>query len=318
MDCRDVSPYVEAYGDGELGVSELAAVEAHLAGCLACQERVAQHRRFRQLLRRQPQEAAPAELRARVGRAIRVEALRSVVRPRRLVPVATSVVLAFAAGWMGRSYVPGVGVPSPALVNELVGKHLAYSQVDSPVEFAAANGQAVTDWFRDRLGLRVTVPDYAPAGIHLLGGRIAETRGRKTAYLLYEKGHTLMSVFMVPGEPFMPGRAKPVAYRGATYYTAGVEGQRAVLWSDGRAVFGVVSTLDYDGLLECADRLRTQRAEEQRAGAPQGTPWPAGSWSWIRSTDARYTRRRSWGPHCSATARASRRRLTCRSRSTWC
>jgi hypothetical protein len=29
-----------------------------------------------------------------------------------------------------------------------------------------------------------------------------------------------------------------------------------VAWTDGRAVFGLVSMLSYDALLECADRLR--------------------------------------------------------------
>jgi hypothetical protein len=44
----------------------------------------------------------------------------------------------------------------------------------------------------------VVVPDYSTAGIRLVGARLAETRDRKTVYLLYEKGSTLLSVFMVP------------------------------------------------------------------------------------------------------------------------
>lgn len=265
MDCREMSPYLEPYGDGELDMSERAAVEAHLGECLACQEQVAHHRRFRHLLRRQPRETAPPELRARAVQAIRAAALRRRERLHRLLPVAAGILLVFSAGWLGRGYLAGWSLPAPALVTELVGKHVAYSQIDSPVELATADGRIVTDWFRERLGLRVTVPDYSPAGIRLLGGRIADTRGRKTAYVLYEKGHTLMSIFMVPGARFMADRTSPVTYRGATYYTAELEGQRAVLWHDGRAVFGLVSALEYDGLLECADRLRSQRAEEQHA-----------------------------------------------------
>lgn len=264
MDCREMSPYLEPYGDGELDMSERAAVEAHLGECLACQEQVAHHRRFRQLLRRQPRETAPPQLRARALRAIRMAAVARRVRPHRLLPVAAGVLLVFSAGWLGRSYLAGWSAPAPALVTELVGKHIAYSQIDSPVELAAADGRIVTDWFRERLGLRVTVPDYSPAGIRLLGGRIADTRGRKTAYLLYEKGHTLMSVFMVPSARFTTDRTRPVTYRGATYYTAELEGQRAVLWSEGGAVFGLISALEYEALLECADRLRTQRAQGLR------------------------------------------------------
>src|SRR5712692_7315447 len=174
MDCREMHPYLEPYADGELGVSELAAVEAHLTACLACRDRVAEHRRFRQLLRRQPREAASPELRARVVRGVRASAVRQALRPWLLAPVAAAVLMALVVGT--RLRVPGLGpTPMPPLVTELVGKHISYSQIDSPVEFASVDGGVVRDWFRERLGVRVTVPDYTPAGIRLLGGRIADT-----------------------------------------------------------------------------------------------------------------------------------------------
>ena len=164
MECSEMQPYVEPYADGELGVSELAAVEAHLTACLACRDGVAEHRRFRQLLRRQPREAASPELRARVTRAVRASAVRQAVRPWLWAPVAAAVLTALMV-WSGFR-VPGLApTPMPPLVTELVGKHIAYSQIDSPVEFASVDGGAVRDWFRERLGVRVTVPDYTPAGI---------------------------------------------------------------------------------------------------------------------------------------------------------
>jgi hypothetical protein len=42
------------------------------------------------------------------------------------------------------------------------------------------------------------------------------------------------------------------------------KGYRTVSWSDGQAVFGLVSMLDYDFLLECADKPRAERARESR------------------------------------------------------
>jgi len=90
---------------------------------------------------------------------------------------------------------------------------------------------------------------------------LAEAHERKAAYLLYEKGHTLLSVFMVPvGAQDALGEGRRVTYRGHEYRTHEVKGYRSVSWTDGRAVFGLVSMLDYDALLECADRLRVERA----------------------------------------------------------
>src|SRR5712692_5751431 len=110
MECGEMHPYVEPYADGELGVSELAAVEAHLTACLACRDRVAEHRQFRQLLRRQPREAASPELRARVVRAVRARAVRQAVRPWLLAPVAAAVLIAVVVASGLR--VPGLA-PTP-------------------------------------------------------------------------------------------------------------------------------------------------------------------------------------------------------------
>jgi hypothetical protein len=49
-------------------------------------------------------------------------------------------------------------------------------------------------------------------------------------------------------------------YRGQSYITYEREGYRTVSWTEDEMVFGLVSTLDYSALLECADRLRQERA----------------------------------------------------------
>jgi anti-sigma factor RsiW len=113
--------------------------------------------------------------------------------------------------------------------------------------------------------MRVTVPDYSPSGIRLAGARLTEAHERKVAYLLYEKGWTLLSVFMVPvsaSDAALPGRK--VSYRDQDYVAYERKGFRTVSWSDGQAVYGLVSVLDYDALLECADRLRAERARQTR------------------------------------------------------
>src|SRR5262249_38683804 len=150
--------------------------------------------------------------------------------------------------------------PRP-LVADLVDKHIAYAQVDRPAELASTDPREVAEWFQSRAGMPVTVPDYSPSGIHLTGARLAEAHERKAAYLLYEKGRTLLSVFMVPvsdRDASLPGRR--VAYRDHDYLAYEHKGFRTVSWTDGHAVYGLVSILDYDALLECADRLRAERA----------------------------------------------------------
>jgi anti-sigma factor RsiW len=159
-----------------------------------------------------------------------------------------------------------LAVPRQAspLVADLVDKHIAYVQIDRPAELTSGNRNEVAEWFRSRASMRVTVPDYAPAGIRLLGARLADAQERKAAYLLYEKGRTLLSVFMVPaaGRDALGGRR--VAFRGYDYRAHERKGFRTVSWTDGQTLYGLVSMLDYEALLECADRLRVERMNERQ------------------------------------------------------
>ncbi len=265
MDCRQISAYLEPYGDGELEIAQVALVEGHLAACRACQESVAEFRRFRELLRQQPRETAPDDLRAGVLRVIRRNAVQRIARVWILAPAAAAVLLALGAGLGVRALTPDtLSAPSP-LVAGLIAQHMVYSQLESPAEFSSAEGREVHEWFRHRLSMSVSVPDYTPAGIRLLGGRVTEGGGQRAAYLLYAKGHTLMSAFAVTGEALPQAGTTTTSYRGATYRVIETAGHRGVFWVQDGTVLGLISTLDFAGILECADRLRAQRELERRS-----------------------------------------------------
>ena len=256
MTCLEVEARLHPYVDGELPVEETAAADAHVAVCQQCAVLVHRQRAFRRLLRQQPRESAPPELRARIGGAVRRDARRA---GRRVSWLATPALAAAAALVVALAVSPWR--PSELLVDELVDKHIAYAQLERPAELASTDAVQVAEWFRQRAGLRVTVPDYSPSGIRLVGARLADAHERRAAYLLYEKGRTLLSVFMLPRSDGSAGLGgTSVSYRGHEYRRGERKGYHTVTWTDGRAVFGLVSSLDYDALLECADRLRLERA----------------------------------------------------------
>lgn len=259
MNCLEFRARLGPYVDGELPVADIAAAEAHCAACLDCARARDAEREFRSLLRRQPREVAPPELRARIVAEVRRRSRRSVRALRLAVPAGAlaAVLTALALLLPGRQ--------SPDLVAALVDKHIAYAQLDRPAELASGDRDEVAAWFRQRAALRVLVPDYSASGIHLVGARLAEAGERRAAYLLYEKGRTLLSVFMVP----VPGRdvrleGTRLSYRGEEYVTHERKGYRTVAWTDGHTLFGLVSALDYEALLECADRLRAEHADRTR------------------------------------------------------
>jgi mycothiol system anti-sigma-R factor len=259
MNCSEIRAKLHAYVDGELTVSEATEVDGHCMECPQCAAVACAEREFRLLLRRQPRDGAPPELRARIVRRIHREA--AVTKGRRwfALPAAAAAAAAVIVLMLFPARTP------PPLVADLVDKHIAYAQIERPAELASADSREVAEWFQSRAGMRVTVPDYSRSGIKLAGARLAEAHERKAAYLLYEKGRTLLSVFMVPAsasEAPLPGRR--VSYRDHDYAAYEHKGFRTVSWSDGQAVYGLVSMLDYDALLECADRLRAERARQMQ------------------------------------------------------
>jgi len=258
MSCTEFEHHLHPYVDGELEVSETLAAEAHAAKCVDCRSLAERERRFRQLLRRQPRESAPPEFRAAIHTRIRRAERVAVIRPWLVVPAVAAAAVLILVLW------PAIRPPVP-LVSELVDKHIAYAQIEEPAEFVSSDRLAVEAWFRQRAALRVTVSDFSPSGIRLVGARLADAGERKAAYILYEKGHTLLSVFMVPASARDAElRGTRVSYRGHDYVRLERKGYRTVSWTDGQIVFGLVSMLDYETLLECADRLRDDRAREMR------------------------------------------------------
>ncbi len=258
MNCTEFEHHLHPYVDGELEVSETLAAEAHAAECVDCRSLAERERRFRQLLRRQPRESAPPEFRAAINARLRQAERVAVIRPWLVVPAVAAAAMLILVLW------PAIRPPVP-LVSELVDKHIAYAQIEQPAEFVSSDRLAVEAWFRQRAALRVTVSDYSPSGIRLVGARLADAGERKAAYILYEKGHTLLSVFMVPASARDAElRGTRVSHRGHDYVTLERKGYRTVSWTDGQVVFGLVSMLDYEALLECADRLRDDRAREMR------------------------------------------------------
>lgn len=259
MRCTEVRARLDAYVDGELTAGETTAVDAHCGACASCEWLARREREFRLLLRRQPREVGSPELRASIVRSLRRQTRVAMVRSWALAPAGAAAV-ALLVGVLA----PG-SRQAPPLVVDLVDTHIAYTQIERPAELATSDRAEVVAWFASRAGMSVTVPDYSPSGIRLVGARLADAHERQAAYLLYEKGRTLLSVFIVPvstADAEVPGRI--VSYRGQDFRAYEQKGFRTVSWMDGQVLYGLVSMLDYESLLECADRLRLERMNQTR------------------------------------------------------
>jgi anti-sigma factor RsiW len=258
MTCAEFEAYLGPYVDGELGAGEMAAADSHARGCPACAALLEDERRFRQLLRLQPRESAPPELRQRVLAAIRRSPRRRALRAWSLASVAAAAAALLA--WL----ILPLSSPTGGLARLVVDKHLAHAQLERPAELVSEDRDEVAAWLVQRGGLRVAVADYRPAGIRLVGARVTDVGGQRAAYILYRKGHVLLSVFMVPVQGHVPALGtSTLPYQGRQYAVGEHRGIRTVAWAQGTTVFSLASALDFEALLECADRLRSAQGAGQ-------------------------------------------------------
>ncbi len=85
--------------------------------------------------------------------------------------------------------------------------------------------------------------------------RLVSPDDLRVAYVLYEKGHTLLSVFLVSGAR-REAQLTGLSYLGRDYVVAERTGHRLVAWTEGSAILGLISTLDEKAMLECGAHLR--------------------------------------------------------------
>jgi anti-sigma factor RsiW len=254
MTCQELCLCLGAHLDGELDVERGLAANEHLAFCMPCQWAYAQERELRTLVRTGlRRDRAPAGLAERIRVALR-EAEGERVRPvarrwlRWTLPVAAVLLLAAGIGlW---------GTPAPApVVSELVTKHIVYSRLEAPAEIVSTSQEAVSGWFRGRVRFEVPVPDFTPSGIHLVGARLSDLSDRQVAYLLYEKGRSLVSLFAFPRKGLVLPTQGWVRAGDAEFYVSELRGTEVVLWTQGELAYALVSSLDRASLLECAETV---------------------------------------------------------------
>ncbi len=124
MGCRTTIAYLDAYADGELGPWQRRRVEAHLAGCAACRQRLEALRDVEGLLAAaSPVPPVPAGLSARIMAEARQRQAAAEARPRvslaslRAVMAQLSMSMRLAVGATALlALVTGVGVSDPGLV----------------------------------------------------------------------------------------------------------------------------------------------------------------------------------------------------------
>ncbi len=181
---------MHAWIDGQLDAERAGAVEASVATdaelAVRANAYAEQNREVRALFGGVADEPLPERLRA-----ANIASRQS--RRRRLMPIAASIAwlaVGLAGGWLANNWLGDRALveASRHVAQEAVSAHRVYAvEVLHPVEIFADQQAHLVKWLSKRLGHDIRVPDLAPLGFKLVGGRLLPAEGGEpAAHFLYE------------------------------------------------------------------------------------------------------------------------------------
>ena len=249
--CRDLDPLFAPYADGDVPAGERASVEAHLAKCPPCRDRVAEQQTVRAALtatRASLRGCAPAELRQRCAAQAGASGTRAPVRRgafiRRWVPlsVAATIVLAIVGVFL---FSPNKRVD--ALATQLTLDHMTCFQF-APERLQHSDASSAEHRWLEKQRWGIHVPESSTSNrLELLGVRQCGMGGGRVAHILYKWRGEPLSLFIVPRAVLGTRPQDPVDKFG----------HEAVIWSDHDCTYVVLARAGREELEPVVQYVRT-------------------------------------------------------------
>jgi anti-sigma factor (TIGR02949 family) len=237
--CAGVSRFIDTYIDGEFGEHERGELEAHLAECPECRQKVKQHVAWKAAVRAAaPREKAPAALRNRVLRGIRKQAAPPLSWSRwavRALPVAA------ACG------VLGVLAFSKLRLSPVAADVVAKHQRNLPIEVSGPPEQ-LKHWYQGKVDFPVRVPVFGKASLR--GGRLANVGDRQAAYLVYDAAGSKVSVFVFDPSDLRLDAAQRRMIGNKEVYLDEQRGYNVLLYRERGVGVAIASDLDAERMVE--------------------------------------------------------------------
>lgn len=243
---------IAALFDGELDVAGAMEIEAHIAACLACQQRLSELAELRTAVRAQPYDRAPAALRAAIERL----AVETAAPPRRNWLQRWWQKFAAPAYWAGAAsgiaaaalgaFIWTAGADQDQLADMVASAHLRALLPGHLTDITASEPSSVAQWLREHSTIAPPVAD-PEHGIRLVGARSDYIYDRQAAAIVYREGRDVIDLFAWHDDGRMlPERAQE-------------DGFNIRFWRRDGLIYCAVSRLPADALARFATLLTAAR-----------------------------------------------------------
>ncbi len=199
MDCGIFKEELYLFIDGELSGDESASLNEHSRSCPGCAALLENEKKADLLIRDGiSRTEAPSELRERVFGMLGEPAGLNIIPRLRLLPKPVTVSVMAVLLMVIFSF-PLIFRQSPItpLFAESVSSHVKFTGGEMPPGIISGNPSEIKDWFHGKLDFEVFVPDLSRGGYGLSGAGVCRINGRETAWLVYEKESSYISVFLI-------------------------------------------------------------------------------------------------------------------------
>lgn len=254
MNCAECEILLHALIDGELDAGHVRDVEAHVAQCTGCAQKLTEFRAMRgALVAADLKEAAPASLRSRIEAALPPAPARVSTPPRKIFkPSRRNFFGGFAAGTaltaaVAASLVLTVFHPDQdnTIADEVVSAHIRSLQPGHLMDVETSDQHTVKPWFDGKVDVAPPVIDLTAEGFTLLGGRLDYIDGEPVASVVYRRRKHIINLFV----------AQRLGSEHSFVSAQTVQGYNVRHWSANGLDFWAVSDLDPEELAEFVGRI---------------------------------------------------------------
>jgi len=245
---------MHAYVDGELGLAESLAIEAHLRSCVACAREQSNVLALRAAFSNGTlYYEAPAHLKRRVRAAARDARRAEHGRGFALgylgwTGAAAAAVLLIAV--IGKGVLPLGPLTGDVTAREIINDHLRSLTQNHLTDVLSSNQHTVKPWFDGRLNFTPPVEDLSAEGFPLVGGRLDYLDNRPVAAVVYRRRQHVINLFILPAEH--TNDTLPVSQVRAGY--------NIVNWTKSGMVYWAVSSLNAAELEKFAQLVREENS----------------------------------------------------------
>jgi anti-sigma factor RsiW len=194
--CVDQELLLGALVDGELDAANVAMVEAHVLRCDDCRAELERIEALRILLGKEGvRHSAPTSF---VKRIENLPEVAGAPKPRNWLPgwLAPGAVGALAASLAMVTLIPQSTTSS--IDEQVVSSHVRSLQPGHLTDVQTTNQHIVKPWFNGRIDFAPPVPELAPQGFPLAGGRLDSIDGKTVAAIVYHRRLHIVNLYVWP------------------------------------------------------------------------------------------------------------------------